>query len=108
MKYLENLRGTGRTARMIGEAVKDVKKKLRVCIVTVDDRNCRLLLSELRAKDADKLGISLRYFNDATCSIDPLTARVSFRGETFDKVYIDHYAIECRFDALLNELHRFD
>jgi len=109
VNYLQSLRGSGRTTRMIKEAIKEAKAKKKVCIVSIDDRNCRLLMSVLREHDGEKLGIQFASLDeDFNVSFDPLTAECCFRGVRFDKVFIDHYAIEYKYQKLLSELHRFD
>lgn len=101
----DDLRGTGRTTRLLAEATKLAEQGSAVYVVTATTQHARQL--EVAAgEDAAKLGIKFESMG-ALSNLDWET--LTLRGAHQNcEVLVDHYAIECQFRSVLEMLHRFD
>lgn len=106
-RFMESLRGTGRTSRMV-EAAKDLAKDGKPVVIVVH--------SDIFKQDM------VRKF-DLRCGSDWVGGRVnvvSMHSHDFDwhkftlhgvqpeRVFIDHWVIESRYAQIVELLHRFD
>lgn len=99
---MENLRGTGRTHRMIQEAIRLAREGRAVYVIAADQSHRKLLESQI----PDGLGISVET-PGTTGNFD--WQRMELRGAHENCVVLaDHYAIESNWPRMLEMLHRFD
>lgn len=97
----KNLRGTGRTTRMLEEAKRLAGQKLNVIVVADSIASMRRMQLECKGNSR---GITFAtcdspYFNITT---------LSFSDGRNGIVLVDHHAIEHRLSVALEMLHRFD
>ena len=109
----ERLRQTGRTTKLLFEAIKLWVNQEKVCVVFANfhdreryEKKINLIISNMRCLFNNNLqniqfvcsdDISWNWFNMTYRGLCPST-----------KYLIDHSAIEKRFGTILTELHRFD
>jgi hypothetical protein len=105
MKYLETLRNTGRTTRMLQRAIALDKQGRAVYIVASNDRHAKALNEQLAGLDTEN-----------TIKVETANSLANFDWETMSLkrahpncvVLVDHWAIQQRFEVMLQELHRYD
>jgi hypothetical protein len=107
MNQIDTLCRTGRTTRMLQEAIRLSNKGHAVYVVGADSRHAKLLQIAL-----DTLSPPLDHgikFEDAERfpSLDWNTMRM-LRAHPNCRVLVDHWVIESRYAAMLEMLHRFD
>jgi len=97
------MRQTGRTSRLLAEAVRLAAEERTVYVLTATAEHARHLWRKLNSTNPQH-GIK--------CEIVPPNfdwSRMSVPGSHSNCVWlVDHYAIESRFGVILNMLHRFD
>ena len=102
MDAIESKRMTGRTTRMLEEAVRAAKEGHAVYVVMADQRQIAMYRASPRYK-----GIKFETFDGLRLSLDIETLRM--RGAHPNcRLFVDHYAIERRFGALIREWARYD
>jgi ABC-type branched-subunit amino acid transport system substrate-binding protein len=103
-KFRDRRRQTGRTTRMLAEAVKLAKKGKAVYIVVADMAQKRQMEKQF-GKAFWGLGIKFETpYSPGNFDWETMT----FRGAHPDCVtLVDHYAIEARFPRLVEMLHRY-
>lgn len=102
-KSLQNLRGTGRTTRLLEHARKLALEGRAVYVITDNERDARRLQLEFGTPSHGvkfETPASLGYFN-WECMRTP--------GAAPNRVFlVDHHAIEDRFSKVLEMLHAYD
>ena len=95
-------RQTGRTTRMLEDAIKHSNEGKTVCVITANHRE-RERISEL-LKDHPEIKVDTPYsrmlFNWNTLTYEGMNSD--------DKFLIDHFAIEDKFSKILDMLHKYD
>lgn len=102
---IDEKRGTGRTTRMIEEAVREARKGRQVYILAGSDRD-EIRLRSLLPQDVQD---TVTVVSDQTLGylIDPYYLRLS--GVDPDHLLlIDHYYIEHRYGKLIDMWMRYD
>ena len=121
MTNQDGLRRTGRTTRMLREAIKQANNGTWVAIFADNDNQTKQLLIkaielvENSDYEFDKVGGDKIYIGDGSLSILH-TERDALDWHTLRspgmhsscKVFVDHYTIESRFSNIVKELHRWD
>lgn len=106
MTYLESLKGTGRTTRMLQEAIKLSEQGRAVYVVAVSHPHAARLqhvLDEMAGRANH--GIKVETAQALGFSWEQLRVPGAHDNCVF---LIDHGAIEWQFSRVLAELHRFD
>lgn len=100
---LKDLRGTGRTTRMLQHARELANRCQKVCVLC---ENYRSLEKMHRAFGEPHPNVS--FHTEQTCG-NFSWSELRFRGMNPDTVVlIDHALIESRFGRILNQLHAYD
>ncbi len=101
-----DLRRTGRTTRLVLDAIEIAAKENAVYIVTANQREVERFEKLLGLERMQRLGIKVE---------TPETLggwsweRMRVEGAHDNCAFlVDHFAIESRFAAMLRELHRYD
>ncbi|MBL4744123.1 MAG: hypothetical protein JKX87_05745 [Cycloclasticus sp.] len=104
-KYLEGLRQTGRTARMVSEA-KSLAESGRAVYILFNERsqadNWRKLFGEALA---ETLGVKFETVGDVGIDWETMTVRGAYPNCIF---LVDHHAIERRYEKQLEMMHKYD
>ena len=104
MARTEN-RQTGRTTRMVEEAI-DLANKGRAVYILADNYNHAENIRELFGEDPETYGIKIETEGDLG-NFDWQT--LSLRGAHKNCiVLIDHYTIENKFSRIIEALHKYD
>lgn len=99
-------KGTGRTTRMLEEAIKQAAAGYDVMILAADNRHRDALVLQLHSLNAERVPITvrpiswIRTFDWVSMRIRPLDPNII--------TFVDHHAIESHLANALRELHRFD
>jgi len=105
----ETKRGTGRTTRMLEEAIKQAEAGRAVYVVGAKANHVWALeeaVKDICGKSASSLGIKFETAHTVG-NFDWKT--LTLRGAHPNcVVLVDHYAIEAEFARMLEMLHRFD
>ena len=130
-KAMDALRGTGRTTKMLKEAMRLALHGEAVAVVVGNQVMVKYAMDGLTALESAKgvaLGWELSNVNYqvvrlsgfsgyvAVMNIDQLDIRESreleerlqHKGRRFDHVFFDHHAIEVKFQEAIKLLHKFD
>lgn len=100
---MDNLERTGRTGRMLNDAVRKARDGRAVYVVAADGNQAK----EFERRLPDDLGIKVEIWGGVSAQLDIQSMRL--RGAHPNcLILIDHYAIERAFGPLLSMLHRFD
>lgn len=83
----DKLRRTGRTTRMLNDAIAAVKEGKKVVVVAADYDHCKTLDQTAKTKGIRYISISSPYFDRKSMTI---------RGVKDAVYFVDHYAIETR------------
>jgi hypothetical protein len=109
MYDVDKLRRTGRTTRMLEEALRSSDKGYAVCVITHSHSHANTLRAML--EDLSNLaGHEVRVMPAAQADerdFDWRLLRFPW-GSANQRVLVDHWAIESRYAALLEMLHLFD
>lgn len=107
-----NLRQSGRTAKLLFEAIKLWMNGEKVCVVLSNFHDCehhKRRVDSITSIIASLHNIENRIIFITSDDISWNWGTLMRRGcDTNTKYLIDHAAIEKRFETLLTELHRFD
>ena len=97
------LKGTGRTTRMLQEAIQCSKEGRAVYVVAATQQHMRQLQ---KMCGADGLFIKFETLGSLS-DFDFINMR-SIGAHPNCLFFIDHYAIECKFAKMLEVLHKYD
>jgi hypothetical protein len=99
------MEATGRTTRMLEDAVHKARLGRAVYVIAATTKHARML-QDMGGKMAKELGIKFETAETLT-NFDWRTMRLSGAHKNC-VVLVDHYAIEAEFSAMLDMLHRYD
>lgn len=111
MTYYEDIRHTGRTARMLKEVVERVAVGHSVVVVAANQGQAAAMSRMVRDMGImiDRSLLCLVTIGDPFVTIDWQAMGVIVRGRCpHDAVFFDHLAIEAAFPRMLEELRRFE
>lgn len=100
---LDSLRCTGRTTRMVEEAIRLAKEGKMVYLVFNTVRDCR----EFSLKHRLTEHRLIKTFHMSHPDLNWETMQIDY-GLKDAVTLVDHYVIECRYSKVLDMLHRFD
>lgn len=103
------LRATGRTTRMLQDAIEHAKDGLAVYVIAATRTHAQLLekmLESIGGEEVTGLGIKFETAQNLG-NFDWRTMRLAGASPTC-VVLADHYAIEFAFARMLDMLHRYD
>src|SRR5690554_3869400 len=106
---MKSLRGTGRTTRMVQDAVEQARNGRAVYIICADPyhkQEIDHIVNNFILSKTEKSNIKL----ETPESVGNFSFEtMSLRGAHSNcRVFVDHYTIERRFRLMLEELHRYD
>ncbi len=102
----ESLRRTGRTTRLVYDAIEAAAKGHAVYIVMACHGEIKRVQQLLGTERMHRLGIKIETAESlGAWDWDTLRNRGAHANCVF---LVDHHAIEARFSGLLAELHRYD
>jgi hypothetical protein len=96
-------RGTGRTARMLEEAVRQAEAGRAVYVLAADVSHAR----ELAKRVPLDLGIKFETVRSLGSALDPQALRLQGTHPNC-VLLVDHHAIERGWARVIREYHRFD
>jgi hypothetical protein len=99
------LRQTGRTTRMIEEAIRLHKSGQRVAILFSTPGEVSFLK---RTRRQDLTGIELYDLEMRDLRIDWNEMQIRYRGDRVCSMLVDHHAIEVEYRSVLTQLRRWD
>jgi hypothetical protein len=100
------MRGSGRTQRMLETAIADAQAGRAVYVMAADKQHRAYLERRLADMGTEGLGIKIETPN-STGNFD--WDRMALVGAHPNCLtFVDHWAIEKRFERILRELHRWD
>lgn len=102
---MKNLRATGRTTRMLEDAINQAKNGRAVYVIAANTNQMRSL-EILGGKEARELGVKFETVGTLG-NFDWHTMRIAGAHKNC-LVIVDHYAIEHEFASILEMLHRYD
>lgn len=98
-------RQTGRTTRMLEEAVRCAKEGKAVYVIVNDPAHILSIQLILNKLGGEKMGIKVETFDSVGWDFYYWTVR---GANPNCKFFVDHYAIEDRFRHIIEEMHRYD
>ncbi len=105
---MKRLRRTGRTTRLVAQATTLAREGRAVYVVVATKRDITRLLTMLQtAGYSDNGAIKVETW-ESLFGLDTGADMHIAGAHPNCAVLVDHFAIESRFGALLEELHRFD
>ena len=99
---MDRKRCTGRTTRMLGAAMEALAAGRAIYVIMDEDSTRRY------KKDQRYAGLRFETWASMSTSIDAEHLRMRTGAHPNCVLFVDHYAIEQRFGALLREWVRFD
>lgn len=107
MNYLDSLRQTGRTTRMVNAAIKAAQAGRAVYIVAATDHERKYIECIIERLGFDRYRLGIKVEHPAPHNLEWKIMKL--RGAHPNcEVFVDHHAIEVQFRQVLNELHRYD
>ena len=103
--YEMKARQTGKTSRMLADAIEQARNGRAVYIVTANERHARHL-EDMGGYVAKELGI--KFETPETLSSFDWRSMSLKNAHPNCVAIVDHYAIQCEYGALLVLLHRYD
>ena len=102
---METLRATGRTTRLLDDAIKQAEDGKAVYVVTSTMAHSKQLKETMGKDKAENLGIKF----ETTTSVNFDWGHMRVLGSHPNCVFlVDHSAIEQTFSPMLEMLHRYD
>jgi hypothetical protein len=109
MYDVDTQRGTGRTTRMLEEAIRLSSEGYEVCVITHSHSHAnmlRIMLEDLTKLDGHEVRVMPAAQADER-DFDWVFMRFPW-GSANQRVLVDHWAIESRYATMLEMLHQFD
>lgn len=103
----EGFRRTGRTKRMLACAIELARNGRAVYVVCADQAQARVIAAYARALGVDPAG-GIKFETPASLPTFDLETMRMRSAHPNCVVLVDHWAIERRYAAMLEELHRYD
>ena len=101
------MRATGRTTRMLMDAIQQAKNGHDVCVVAANLEHAGIL-RQMYCDMVPEEDVTLVKFASVAMieNFDWDTLRI--KGEPNSKILLDHYTVEAKFEKLLEMYHRYD
>jgi len=110
-RCIDQLRGTGRTTRMLREAIDAAKKGRAVYVIAATQAASWNLRKMIAAEGAADLGIKVETPQSSGFDLQTMTPPLGahpLRAHPNRAWFVDHFTIESRYMRMLDELHRYD
>lgn len=110
----KSLRQTGRTTRMLIDAIGHWKNTNDVVVIVVasylHSKHIKESLRYYSGFSYPKIIREFRfvYFRDCFITDDFHVESFALIGTPKYKVFFDHYALECKYSRILHEIHKYD
>jgi len=110
---MQHLRGSGRTTRMLTEAIDAAKRGENVWVIAATAGEAKRLFDEAvkitGVEGIANLPISFRKIPAASMGVSSLDwYKMALQGVATHSLFVDHFAIESEFGKMVEMLHRWD
>ena len=105
-QIIDEHRGTGKTTRMLIEAIKSANEGLKTVVIAKNDFHAGQLLQHIDCLTEGKCPLNLKIKIIRDCHIAHKVFKTSVEGG-YQKLYFDHYTLEEEFKNLLNETFKY-